>query len=63
MRKQEQILEEIRDRLEPPTEEELNNALAKRMFGNNADKMLKYSPWSFLLTKIMWKEGEEPWTD
>jgi hypothetical protein len=48
-------------KLKPPTDEEFNRALARRMFGKHADKMLKYAPWSFLLVKKMWKKGEEPW--
>jgi len=48
-------------RLKPPTDEEFNRALAKRMFGKHADKMLRYTPWSFLLIKKIWKKGEEPW--
>ncbi len=38
-------------KLKPPTDEEFNKALARRMFGKHADKMLKYAPWSFLLVK------------
>jgi len=38
-------------KLKPPTDEEFNRALAKRI----------YAPWSFLLVKKMWKKGEEPW--
>jgi len=55
MRKEDEI------KLKPPTDEEFNRALARRMFGKHADKMLKYAPWSFLLVKKMWKKGEEPW--
>jgi hypothetical protein len=47
--------------LDPPTEEELNQAIAKLLFGKNAEKMLEHAPWSFLLTKLMWVKGEEPW--
>jgi hypothetical protein len=34
---------------------------AKWLFGKNAEKMMKYAPWSFVLLKLMWKKGEEPW--
>lgn len=49
------------NKLKPPTDEEINKALAKRMFGKHADKMLQYAPWSLLLVKKMWKKGEESW--
>lgn len=55
------ILENVKQELKPPTEEEVNRVVAKRMFGKTAEKLLKYAPWSFLLVKIMWKKGEEPW--
>jgi len=55
------ILDETQKGLKPPTDEELNQAMAKWLFGKNADKMMKYAPWSFVLTKIMWQKGEEPW--
>jgi len=55
------IVEEARRGLKPPTDEELNQAQAKWLFGTKADKMLRYAPWSFVLTKLMWKKGEEPW--
>jgi len=55
------ILEDVKRELKPPTDEEVNRELAKRMFGKSAEKMLKYAPWSFLLVKVMWKKGEEPW--
>lgn len=57
------ILEETRRGLKPPTEEEVNKTMAKWLFGKYADKMLKYAPWSYILLKIMWKKGEEPWED
>ena len=45
-----------------PTYDEVNGVLAKIMFGNKYwKKMLRHAPWSFLLTKAMWKKGEEPW--
>ena len=56
-----QILAEIKKGLNPPTIEELDKAKAKWLFGKRADKMLKHAPWSFVLSKLMWKKGEEPW--
>ncbi len=56
-----QILAEIKARLNPPTQEELDTVTAKWLFGENAERMMKYAPWSFVLTKLMWKKGEEPW--
>lgn len=55
------ILEETKQGLNPPTDEELSKVTAKWLFGKYADKMLRYAPWSFILLKIMWKKGEEPW--
>ena len=55
------ILEETKQGLKPPTDEELDRVRAKWLFGKYADKMLRYAPWSFVLLKIMWKKGEEPW--
>ena len=55
------ILAKVKQELKPPTEEEVNRVVAKRMFGKTAEKLLKYAPWSFLLVKTMWKKGEEPW--
>ncbi|MFB0564790.1 MAG: hypothetical protein ACETWK_03845 [Candidatus Aminicenantaceae bacterium] len=55
------ILEETKRGLNPPNDEEINRVAAKWLFGKYADKMLKYAPWSFLLLKILWKKGEEPW--
>lgn len=55
------ILFDIRAGLRPPTEEECDRAKARWLFGDNAEKMLMYAPWSFLLAKLMWKKGEEPW--
>ncbi|MFP4082327.1 MAG: hypothetical protein ACLFVG_06160 [Candidatus Aminicenantes bacterium] len=55
------ILEETKKGLKPPTEEEINRTTAQWLFGKHAEKMLKYAPWSFVLTKILWKKGEEPW--
>ena len=49
-------------RYRTPTQNEVNEVLAKIMFGNKYwKKMLRHAPWSFLLTKAMWKKGEEPW--
>jgi hypothetical protein len=55
------MLAEIKAGLNPPTKEELDQVTAKWLFGEQAEKMMRYAPWSFLLTKLMWKEGEEPW--
>lgn len=55
------ILKEIKRGLNPPSKEEIDEATAKWLFGNNADKMLRHAPWSFILMKLMWKKGEEPW--
>lgn len=57
----EQYLAEVRGRLRPPTEAEYNEATARWLFGKNGDLMLKYAPFSFVLTKLMWRKGEEPW--
>jgi hypothetical protein len=59
--KESQILAEIKARLKPPTQDELDNVTAKWLFGENAERMMKYAPWSFVLIKLMWKKGEEPW--
>ena len=55
------ILEETKRGLKPPTQEECDRAMARWLFGKNADKIVKYAPWSFALLKLMWKRGEEPW--
>jgi hypothetical protein len=55
------ILDEIKEGLNPPSPEELDRVKAKWLFGKRAEKMLKYAPWSFVLVKLMWKKGEEPW--
>jgi len=55
------ILDEIKEGLNPPSQEELDRAKAKWLFGRRADMMMKYAPWSFVLTKLMWKKGEKPW--
>jgi hypothetical protein len=55
------MLEEIKRGLKPPTDEDMDRVTAKWLFGKNAEKMMKYAPWSFVLLKLMWKKGEEPW--
>jgi hypothetical protein len=55
------LLEQLKQRLNPPTEDELNHSIAQLLFGSNAERMLEHAPWSFLLTKVMWVEGNEPW--
>ena len=60
-RDQATLLEQARKRLDPPNEAELNEVMGSFLFGRNGEKMMKYAPWSFLLTKLMWKRGEEPW--
>ena len=55
------ILEKTKQELKPSTDEEVNEVTAKWLFGKHAPKMLQYAPWSFILLKIMWKKGEEPW--
>lgn len=58
-----QMLAEIKAGLNPPSQEELDEVTAKWLFGERAEKMMRYAPWSFILTKLMWKKGEEPWED
>ena len=58
-----QQLEKIKQGLKPPTDEEINQVTARWLFGKNSEKMLKYAPWSFVLMKLMWKKGEEPWVN
>ncbi len=55
------ILDETKRGLKPPTEEEIQKVQAKWLFGKNAEKMLAFAPWSFVLMKLLWKKGEEPW--
>lgn len=57
----EQYLDEVRGRLKLPTEAEYNKVTARWLFGKNGDLMLKHAPFSFVLTKLMWRKGEEPW--
>lgn len=59
--KEKQILDEVKEGLKPPTDEEIDRVTAKWLFGKNAEKMMKHAPWSFVLMKLMWKKGEEPW--
>lgn len=63
MGKQEEaeLLAEVKSRLNPPTQEELDQVTARWLFGENAERMMAHAPWSFVLLKLMWKEGEEPW--
>ena len=56
-----QILEKVKQGLKPPSKEEIDNVTARWLYGKNAEKMMKYAPWSFVLMKLMWKKGEEPW--
>ena len=58
---EQEMIDEIKAGLKPPTEEEFNQVTAKWLFGRAAEKMMKYAPWSFVLMKLMWKKGEEPW--
>jgi len=57
------ILEETQRGLKPPTNEEINHAMAKWLFGVNAEKIMAHAPWSFVLLKLMWKKGDEPWEE
>jgi hypothetical protein len=57
----EQVMEEVKGRLRPPTTEEYNLVTARWLFGRSAERMLQYAPFSFVLTKLMWRKGEEPW--
>jgi hypothetical protein len=59
----EQYLEEVKARLKPPTDEEYNEVTSRWLFGKHGDLMLKYAPFSFVLTKLMWRKGEEPWAE
>jgi hypothetical protein len=55
------IMEEIKARLDPPSKDELDQVTAQWLFGKKAERMMRHAPWSFLLTKLMWQKGEEPW--
>jgi len=56
-----QILEKVKQNLQPPAKEEIDYVTARWLYGKNAGRMMKYAPWSFVLMKLMWKKGEEPW--
>lgn len=58
---EEKMLTEIRAGLNPPSKEELDQVTAQWLFGKSAEKMMRHAPWSFVLTKLMWQKGEEPW--
>lgn len=58
---EQKLLDQIKSGLKPPTEEEFNEVTAKWLFGKRAEKMMEHAPWSFVLMKLMWKKGEEPW--
>jgi len=55
------IVDQVKARLVPPTQEEVDRVTARWLFGKKADLMMKYAPWSFVVIKLMWKKGEEPW--
>ena len=56
-----QMLAEIKAGLRPPSKEEIDVVTARWLFGFYAEKMMRHAPWSFVLTKLMWQKGEEPW--
>ena len=56
-----QMLAEIKAGLRPPSKEEIDVVTARWLFGSYAEKMMRHAPWSFVLAKLMWKEGEGPW--
>ena len=56
-----QILAKVKQGLQPPTQKEIDDVTARWLFGRHAQKIMKYAPWSFVLMKLMWKKGEEPW--
>jgi hypothetical protein len=58
-----QILEKVKQGLQPPSKAEIDDVTARWLYGKNAEKMMKYAPWSFVLMKLMWKKGEEPWAN
>lgn len=55
------ILDRVKKGLQPPGKAEMDDVTARWLYGKNAEKMMKYAPWSFVLMKLMWKKGEEPW--
>ena len=59
--KEKRLLDGIRTGLRPPSTEELDQVTAKWLFGQAAEKMMRYAPWRFVLIKLMWEKGEEPW--
>ncbi len=59
--REKELLAEIKAGLKPPTKEEVDQVTARWLFGKNAEKMMAHAPWSFVLIKLMWKKGEEPW--
>ena len=63
LEKDKKILEQVKQELRPPTKEEMDDVIARWMFGKHAEKMMRYAPWSFVLMKLMWKKGEEPWAN
>jgi hypothetical protein len=56
-----EILARIREGLRPPAQAECDEAMARWLFGERAEKMMRHGPWSFVLVKLLWQEGEEPW--
>jgi hypothetical protein len=58
---EQKMLAKIKAGLNPPTQQELDAVTARWLFGRRADLMMRHAPWSFVLTKLMWKEGESPW--
>ena len=55
------ILDRVKKGLQPPVKDEIDAVTGRWLYGKNAEKMMKYAPWSFVLMKLMWKKGEEPW--
>ena len=56
-----ELLDRIKAGLNPPSKEEIDRVTAQWLFGKSAEKMMRHAPWSFVLTKLMWQKGEEPW--
>ena len=49
-------------KLKPPTDQEVNEAMAKFLFGKKySEQVLKNLPWSLLIVKRLWKRSEDPW--
>jgi hypothetical protein len=59
--REKQMLAEIKAGLQPPSKEELDAVKARWLFGSYAERMMRHAPWSFVLTKLMWQKGEDPW--